>query len=513
MGVIRFQDALSIRIGAILAGVVISPIKFVAMCSPLPMVRIFPKSICSLFGSICLTENSSKHRCFAWANRAAKSKFSGHRKASFFIKANYALKNYDDFKFAKYISDEVYNELANQEKQDFFRVWSVHNASQYTYINFIDYSIKNLEQSDSKNESESRRYLPEHTTNMGHLGSLYLYANYYRKFDPERKIVIWPSISPNKFYLKELLKIFPLTYELLPGKPETSKLKVNHVDTLIYSRIKPGNWRYETGSACPCAQDFPEYLISDDFKLSCDENLTSRALFELQKIKFDPKKWFVILHIKEHSMGYSFGGETRDAAIASYRKSCDLIYSLGGQVVRMGGPNFPKLQQNFPAIDYAHSEVSSDELDFWLWANCKFWVGNGNGASFAIIPFKKPRLVTNVWPLNPFGPIYDKYIPKLIYDGVKGRLLSAEELISLKLGRSMKKDLFKINNLSLVENSPELLMDATLELYNSVERGLQNKTIPFTDFELGVNISMKASSNTPIMRIPSAFENFMENLK
>jgi putative glycosyltransferase (TIGR04372 family) len=168
-------------------------------------------------------------------------------------------------------------------------------------------------------------------------------------------------------------------------------------------------------------------------------------------------------------MGYSFGGETRDAAISTYRKCCELINSLGGQVVRMGGPNFPKLQQGFPAIDYAHSRVRSEKLDYWLWANCKFWIGNGNGASFAVMPFKKPRLVTNVWPINSFGPIYDIYMPKIIFDNKNNKLLSPEELFTIKLSRSMKKDLFRTYSLSLIDNSPELLKDATLEMYNLIE--------------------------------------------
>jgi putative glycosyltransferase (TIGR04372 family) len=513
MGINRFQDALTLRFGPIFSIIIIRLVKYLAVNLPLSMINFVPKSLCSLFAGASLLENSSKDRCFLWSNRAGRSKFSGHQKVAFFVKISYAFKNLNDIEFKKYINDEVLGRRPNQQNLDFYKVWSFHNANQVDNVRLLSILIKNLEQSDIQGDLEPLRYLPEHTTNMGHLSLLFFYANFYRVADPKREIAIWPEISPNKFYLQELLKIFPLPYKLISGVPDISTLKNNQIDTLQYSRLRVGKWRYEVGSCLPCAQDFPEYLVSEAFKLKSNEDFTDNAFFELQKINFDKKKWFVILHIKEHSMGYSFGGETRDAAISTYRKCCELINSLGGQVVRMGGPNFPKLQQGFPAIDYAHSRVRSEKLDYWLWANCKFWIGNGNGASFAVMPFKKPRLVTNVWPINSFGPIYDIYMPKIIFDNKNNKLLSPEELFTIKLSRSMKKDLFRTYSLSLIDNSPELLKDATLEMYNLIESEFQNKPISYSKFELEINKSIMASPTTPVMRIPRVFQEFIDNNK
>ena len=439
MGVIRLKDALELRFGKILSRIVILLIHKIALYTPLNIIRYFPRSLASIFGSCALVINYDQNRVFRWANRAAQSKFSGHKKAAFFIKVNYMFRTSNENDFKEFIEKEVLSYSSSKELLDFYILWSHHNNNQHGYSNLISKIVKKLEESDVRNESDLKRYLPEHTTNMGHLSALFLYGNYYRKVDPNRHIVIWPDIAPNKFYLNEILKLLPFNVTLMEGTPSGINLRRNQIDTLNYSRINPAQWRLEAVCSIPSEQDFPEYIIDEDYKLRCDQNLTNKTLSDLIKIGFDPKKWFVALHIKEHRSGFEAGGETRDSARKSYHASCQLIRDLGGQVVRMGSSNFPKLQEDFPAIDYAHSEIKSEQTDYWLWGNCKFWIGNGNGTVWASLSFGKPRLYTNVWPLMPAGPNTDFFLPKLIYDKVKMRLLSAEEMVTIKLSRSMKK--------------------------------------------------------------------------
>ena len=130
--------------------------------------------------------------------------------------------------------------------------------------------MKKLEANDLSNEIDLKRYLPEHTTNMGHLGYLFLYANFYRKCDPCRYIAIWPDISPNKFYLSELIKILPFKTELISGNPSELVIPKNQIDTLNYSRINKGQWRLESATDAPTMQSFPEFIVNDDFILFKD---------------------------------------------------------------------------------------------------------------------------------------------------------------------------------------------------------------------------------------------------
>ena len=506
MGITRFKDAIELRFGKITSRIVILLINMITLYTPIRIIRCFPKSLASLFASCSLIYDHDQNRVFQWADRASRSNFVGHQKAAFYIKANFVFKNAHENEFKEFIDKEVFRDSANKNVLDFYLVWSIHNNSQIGHSDLISRVVRKLEVSDMRDEIGLKRYLPEHTTNMGHLGFLFLYANFYRKCDPSRHITIWPDISPNKFYLSELMKILPFKADLISGNPSELVLKKNQIDTLNYSRVNKGQWRLESAIDAPTMQSFPEFIVNNDFMLSSNENYTDYAHSQLQRIGFDKNKWFVALHVKEHRFGFGMGGEVRDARIESYNSTCELIKELGGQVVRMGGNNFPKLAENFPAIDYAHSAIKSEELDYWLWANCKFWVGTANGASVAVIPFRKPRLLTNLWPFHASGPPTDFCLPKLVYSRSIEALVPIEQIVSMKLSRNMKKDLFSQSGLIVIENPPEILRNATLELYESLNK---EKSKVAATFESEIYRAMKLSLVTPKMRIPQSYNDFL----
>ena len=510
MGVTRFKEAIEIRFGKITSRIAILLINMITLYTPIPIIRYFPKSLASLFASCSLILDHDQNRIFQWADRASRSNFVGHQKAAFYIKANFVFKNAHENEFKEFIDKEVFRDSANKNVLDFYLVWSIHNNSQIGHSDLISRVVRKLEVSDMRDEIGLKRYLPEHTTNMGHLGFLFLYANFYRVCDPSRHIAIWPDISPNKFYLSELMKILPFKADLISGNPSELVLEKNQIDTLNYSRVNKGQWRLESATDAPTMQSFPEFIVNDDFMLSSNENYTDYAHSQLQRIGFDKNKWFVALHVKEHTFGFGMGGEVRDARIESYNSTCELIKELGGQVVRMGGNNFPKLAENFPAIDYAHSAIKSEELDYWLWANCKFWVGTANGASVAVIPFRKPRLLTNLWPFHASGPPTDFCLPKLVYSRSIEEVVPIEQIVSMKLSRSMKKDLFSQSGLIVIENPPEILRNATLELYESLNK---EKSKVSATFESEIYKAMKLSPATPKMRIPQAYNDFLLKMK
>lgn len=511
MGISRIETRLEKLFGKTISKICIDFIDYIAQYLPLKVIHFLPKSICSIFASSAVRLNLNYSRCFTWIERSSLSKFSGHKKASFFLKFNYAFRNFSPAAFDNFVQDQVSKYPISHLNHNFYKIWLFHYGGHDLYRKNLSAQLSFLNKSTSPRTNDSIRFLPEHTTNMGHLALLFLYANFYRKKDPQREIVLWPEISPNKLYLDLLLEIFPLKFKFLPGKPDLSKINIHEIDTLTLSQIIPGKWRYEPGSCFPCDQDFPEYLVEPDFKLDNVIELNEFEYDSLSNIGFDKSKWFTILHVKEHFYGYAAGGETRDSSISDYFLSCKLVDQLGGQVIRMGGPNFPRLGPDFPAIDYAHSKIRSERIDYWLWANCRFWVGNGNGASFAIIPFDKPRLVTNVWPINPHGPKNDFYLPKLIYSKNLSRILSPKEMIELKFSRSMKKDHFEANGLKLIDNSKELIQSATKELNNFINAKSNLKELPISDFEDFFISSIGLSKNQSFMNLPKDFENFYKS--
>jgi putative glycosyltransferase (TIGR04372 family) len=504
MGIVRLDDALKRTFGKIIARFVIHLIGILTTKVPVDFINYLPKSICCLLGSHALIKNCSKIRCFSFADRAAHSKFFGHRKAALFIKMNYFFQTFHADTANKLIQRELLISESSTESLEIYRMWSWHNNSQINHSKIIKDTIIDLQSNDYLFDQRLPHYLPEYTTKMGHLGALFLYSNYYRRIEPTRFIAIWPELSPNKYYLDELLKIIPLKVKLISSNAYFPKVSKNQFDNLSYSRVKAGCWRYESLSGTPINQDFPEYLIQDDFKLESSMELNDHAEAELLKIGFNSAKWFVCLHVKENRSGYSHSGETRDASIESYLEACSQIYSLGGQVIRMGGADFPRLSEKYPAIDYAHSPIKSGKLDYWLWANCKFWIGNNNGASVAVIPFGKPRLLTNTWPMDPTGPSTDFFLPKLIYDPNRKKILTPSQVVKHKLGRTMKKYLFDKEGYILVDNTSKLISEAVLEFNKSLGEA-NNKKSSYTKFENDIYRAMQISSNTQKMKIPKSF--------
>jgi hypothetical protein len=363
MGYPRLQQALALRIGSNLSKILCDFLELVSLAIPIPMIKFLPKSWCSLLASCASIISSEELRIFHYAHRAYKSSFSGHKKASLFIRLNFLFKYKSNLEFDNFVDLEILGQNAPKQNLDFFLVWSFHNNSVQGHTRIIFSTISKLATSNKLESKLGTRFLPEHTTNMGHLGYLFLYANYYRNFDKRRELVLWPDISPNKYYLTQLLNMLPFKIKLLSGSPSGNLLERCQIDTLQYSRQNATSWRLEASCAIPTSQVFPEFNIDEDFCLVNNDEDSEQAVNNLAKIGFNKDRWFAILHVKENKLGYEKGGETRDSSVKSFKLACELIRDLGGQVVRMGGNNFPQLSNDFEAIDYANSNVKSEVID------------------------------------------------------------------------------------------------------------------------------------------------------
>jgi putative glycosyltransferase (TIGR04372 family) len=510
MGNIQLEQALITRIGKVPSYIIIFFIKKVSLNAPFFLIRIFPNFICAILLSAAIRYECDEIRFNIYTNKIAKSK--KYKKYYFHTMYGFKLARYGAESAENFINSSFLNHVATNELE-ISTTWVHFNLNLRRNFLFHQKTKKFVESSDSDLPLNSVRFLPDHTRHMGHLGFLFLYANYYRKTDPARVIQILPDQAANKFYLNELLKIIPLKVSLLYDSNYMYQLKLNSIDNLFLSRVRSGIWRFEPIIACGSGQSFPEFLIDSDFKLESNLEFSDISIDKLKSVGFEPSKWFVILHIKEGSQGYKVSGETRDASVESYELSCKLIRDLGGQVVRMGGPRFPKLNDKFPAVDYAHSEIRSDYIDYWLWANCKFWIGNSNGASTAVIPFGKPRLMTDQWPWDPNGPIIDLHLPKLVYDNKKSDFLTPEEIISSELGRTMNRNLITDSGLTLIDNSPELIQASTLEMFNLLGQKNSFKSnigVNSQNLDSRIHSATQTPTTTPRMQLSNAFRKHYE---
>lgn len=200
------------------------------------------------------------------------------------------------------------------------------------------------------------------------------------------------------------------------------------------------------------------------------------------------------MHIRQAKFGSKVSIRAEDADINNYLSFCLTVNELGGQVIRMGDRNFPKLPKDYPAVDYAYSDFKSDFFDTWLWGRCKWWTGNFNGACWPSLIFGVPRLITDAWPWDVNGPSTDYILPKLLQRIDTNYTFGIEETINNKLSKNTKKERFKDQNLTLLDNSAEDLAVAAEFMYS--------KTIPVQEVESKTRKSENVLAS--ILKVPSS---------
>ncbi|BAM88535.1 conserved hypothetical protein [Bradyrhizobium oligotrophicum S58] len=108
--------------------------------------------------------------------------------------------------------------------------------------------------------------------------------------------------------------------------------------------------------------------------------------------------WYVCLHTRDaaHYLEFMGTGQThRNAPIETLLDAIRLITSRGGWVVKLGGPNSPKLPPMERTIDYATSEFRSDLMDVHLIRHAKAFIGTTSGLTNVAVSFGIPCAVVN----------------------------------------------------------------------------------------------------------------------
>tara|TARA_B110000008_G_scaffold272542_1_gene305449 strand:- start:4212 stop:5666 length:1455 start_codon:yes stop_codon:yes gene_type:complete len=197
----------------------------------------------------------------------------------------------------------------------------------------------------------------------------------------------------------------------------------------------------------------------------------------LKKLGLPDDAWYVTLHVREP--GYR--GENkkntteqwRNANCNDYIKSCKAITDAGGWVFRMGDDNMTPLPEMKQVIDYAHSvDIRSDIMDIFLGATCRFLIGTASGYLDVPKYFGVPIIFTNCTQSSPYFNMKenDLYLPRLLKDKKTHRYLSFEEYMSPPLSMIGTYDRFNKEGLVWVENTPEEIKDATLEMLKKTSK-------------------------------------------
>jgi putative glycosyltransferase (TIGR04372 family) len=108
--------------------------------------------------------------------------------------------------------------------------------------------------------------------------------------------------------------------------------------------------------------------------------------------------WHVCLHVRDaaYYLEFSGTGQThRNAPIESYLEAIRFITDRGGWVIKLGGPNSPRLPPMPRAIDYALGGEKSDLTDIQLIRHARAFIGTTSGLTNVAISFGVPCAIVN----------------------------------------------------------------------------------------------------------------------
>ncbi len=123
-----------------------------------------------------------------------------------------------------------------------------------------------------------------------------------------------------------------------------------------------------------------------------------------------PGDWYVCLHLRDGSHYGELSGtgqSHRNASAAAYLPAIKYVIDRGGWVVKLGGPNSPKLPDMPRLVDYARGRDRSEIMDLHLIRHARFVIGTTSGLTNAVISLGVPAALVNcittdaqLWPSN-----------------------------------------------------------------------------------------------------------------
>lgn len=158
----------------------------------------------------------------------------------------------------------------------------------------------------------------------------------------------------------------------------------------------------------------------------------------------------------------------RNTDVNTYKISIENISKKGYISIRMGRNVEKKLLPNTKNFfDYSNSEIASDELDLYLSSICEFGIFDSGGFNSLPCLFRKPLALVNIAHLREIKNRSDGTTPLIIFKKIfstkLNRILNFSEYESFRVYQNILDSDFEKNNLKLIDNTPEEILDLTLE--------------------------------------------------
>lgn len=213
------------------------------------------------------------------------------------------------------------------------------------------------------------------------------------------------------------------------------------------------------------------------------------GLKQLSMLGIPLDAWFVCLHVREE--GFSLIDDEiqkyRNASIENTFLAINEIVRRGGWVIRMGDKSSSIMPDMCQAVDYAHHFICSSRLDIFLLAKARFILGNTSGIALVGSVFGTPCALANMSPITAMGFTFkDISIPKLLMSKRKNKLISIIEARNLGLASAQFTQQYKSAGVELLENSPQDILELTIEMFDSLDKCFSSKKSKSENLELKI---------------------------
>ena len=173
---------------------------------------------------------------------------------------------------------------------------------------------------------------------------------------------------------------------------------------------------------------------------------------------------------------FEHNDRSRNADIEKYRSAFAKLGQRNICSVRMGAAVDKKFTGE-KIIDYA-GEYRTEMMDFYLLANCKFFIGTCTGIIGMAMLFRRPMVMTNyinfMTNMDHHPPLTyerDLFIPKKIWHTKEQRYLTLREMLDLSFRYNTWRFSMDYEALGyeICENTPEEIEDVIMEMENRLE--------------------------------------------